>query len=142
MRVLVPSDGSQASLAAVRRAARLARERPGLELHLLNVQPPVSGDVATFVGGGTVRAYHKEEGAEELKAARAILDEAGVAYEYHVAIGRAGETIAGYARERQCDEIVMGTSGAGGVKRLLGTTAVDVLEEATVPVTFVKAGTA
>jgi nucleotide-binding universal stress UspA family protein len=142
MRILVPSDGSEASLAAVRRAAQIARERPGIELHLLNVQPPVSGDVATFVGGGNVRAYHKEQGAEQLKAARAILDEAGLSYECHVAVGRAGETIAGYARERQCDEIVMGTSGAGGVKRLLGSTAADVLEEATVPVTFVKAGTA
>ena len=138
MRILVPSDGSQHSLEAVRYAAKAAKEHPGTELVLLNVQPPVTGTAASFVGSDIVRGYHKEQGTEALREACKILDEAGVGSDCHVAVGQPGETINDYAVQRQCDQIVMGTSGVGGWKKLLGSTATDVLEITLLPVTFVK----
>jgi nucleotide-binding universal stress UspA family protein len=138
VRILVPSDGSPQSLAAVRYAARFAKERPGTELVLLNVQAPVSGTAATFVGSDAVRGYHKEQGTEALREASKILDGAGVVYDSHIAAGPLGGTINAYAEQRQCDHIIMGTSGVGGWKKLLGSTAISVLEITQLPVTFVK----
>ena len=138
MKIVVGCDGSEPSLNALRHAMALARSQPGAELHLLNVQAPVSGTAQSFVGAGNVRQYHQEEGAKEAASARQLLDEAGIKYECHVAVGQPGATIAAYADERGCDQIVIGTSGTGGWKKLLGTTATDVLEHAKVPVTFVK----
>jgi len=53
--------------------------------------------------------------------------------------GQYGETIANYAKEKQCDRIVMGTRGLGAVGGLLlGSVARKVIHLADVPITLVK----
>jgi nucleotide-binding universal stress UspA family protein len=138
MRLLVPTDGSDESLGAVRYAIRLAREMPGSEIHLLNVQPPLHGTAARFVSKDAVRDYHLDEGRKALAAAEALLREAGMTVESHIAVGDPGETINGYCAAKSGEMIVMGTRGGGAVRALLGSTANDVLHHAKVPVTLVK----
>jgi nucleotide-binding universal stress UspA family protein len=139
MRILVPVDGSEISLRAVRHAARLAKDRPGTELHLLNVQLPIHGSAPRFVPKSAVRDYHLEEGHKALGPAEALLRADGIAFESHIARGDPGATINGYADEKSCDAIVMGTRGLGRtMAALLGSTANAVLCDAKVPVTLVK----
>lgn len=138
-KVLVPIDGSENALRALERAAALVRDRAPFELHLLNVQASLSGDVTTFVGSATVKDYHREEGEKALASARALLDRQGVPYKLHVTVGPAGESIAGFAKKLGCDAIIMGTRGMGKISSaLLGSVSTDVIRHADVPVTLVK----
>jgi nucleotide-binding universal stress UspA family protein len=139
LKVLVPIDGSENSVRALERIAAMLRERGPREVHLLNVQPPLGGDVTTFVGSATVKDYHREEGEKVLAPARALLDRLGVSYEPHITVGPAGESIAGFAKKLGVDTIVMGTRGLGGIKgALLGSVSSEVIRHADVPVTLVK----
>lgn len=138
MRLLVPTDGSEPALAAVRFALRLAQKMPGAQIHLLNVQPRLKGSAAAFLGSDTVRQYHEEEGAAALAPAEALLRDAGVAYEARIGRGDAAAVINTYAQEHGCDMIVMGARGSGMVAALLGSTADAVLSDAKIPVTLVK----
>lgn len=139
MRILVPVDGSEISLRAVRHAARIAKDRPGTQIHLLNVQLPIHGSAPAFVSKSAIRDYHLEEGHKALAPAEALLRTEGIDFESHVARGDPGDTINGYADEKSCDAIVMGTRGLGSaLAALLGSTANAVLRDAKVPVTLVK----
>ena len=136
-RILVPCDGSEPSLAATRFAIELARERGGSQIHLLNVQPPISGSAAAFLGKTPIRQYHEEEGTAALAAARSLLEAAGVAFEHHIAVGEPAEAVAAYAEQKGIDHIVMGTRGLGLMSGLLGSVASGVLGLVKQPVTFV-----
>jgi nucleotide-binding universal stress UspA family protein len=137
LKLLVPVDGTEPALSAVRYAARLVQERPGAVIHLFNVQPPIAGTAPTFVGRKPIRLYYEEQGNAALAEARQILDAEAVPYEHHIAVGEPAEAIADYAAEHGFDQIVM-TRRTGALARLLGSTATDVLEHARTPVTFVS----
>lgn len=139
LKVLVPIDGSENSLRALRYAIAFLREPGSFELHLLNVQPPLAGDVTTFVGSATVKDFHREEGEKVLKPALAVLDRERVPGKPHITVGPAGEAIAGFAKKLGCDMIIMGTRGLGGIKgALLGSVSTEVIRHAEMPVTLVK----
>jgi YjbE family integral membrane protein len=140
-RVLLAVDGSPAAERAVRHLIELrqALRHPELDLHLVNVQRPMSGDVSRFVAGDTLDDYHRERSEQALAPARALLGAAGMPSKEHVLLGQPGPTIARIAHDEACDLIVMGTRGLGshtGV--ILGSVAQETLENASVPVLMVK----
>lgn len=139
-KILVPVDGSPNSERAVRHAVALAAHNPALEVHLLNVQPPIEDwEVRRFLKREEVEAMEESKGGDALVCARAILDAAGVRYTPQVLIGPVAETIAKTALEQNCDGIVMGTRGLGAVAGvLLGSVTSKVIHLADVPVTLVK----
>ena len=94
LHVLVPTDGSEASLRAVAHIAGLAECGVAIHVHLLNVQPPLPQSVTEFVPAGTVADYHNDEADKALAKAEALLKEHGLAYERHVEVGHAGAKIA------------------------------------------------
>jgi nucleotide-binding universal stress UspA family protein len=138
--LLVPVDGSESSNRAVQAAISMFAGTPSMKLHLLNVQPPImSGEVRLFVSREMIDNYHEEEGELALRPAKALLDEAGVTYTTEILVGHVAETIARCAKDRHCDQIVMGTRGLGAVAGLLlGSIATKVLHLVDVPVTLVK----
>ena len=141
MNILLPVDGSQNSLSAVRHVMAMKdRLREPIAIHLVNVQMPVvSGVVKRFISQQQLNDYYQEEGGKALAGARAALDQAGVPYEHHISVGEVAATLAGYARDKGCGHIVMGARGAGGIAgMLLGSTATRVVQLADVPVTLVK----
>ena len=139
LNVLVPTDGSEASLRAVAHIAGLAECGIAIHVHLLNVQPPLPQSVTEFVPAGTVADYHNDEADKALAKADELLKEHGLAFERHVEIGHAGAKIAEVAAELDCDQIVMGTRGLGAITGLLlGSTATTLLTMTSVPVTLIK----
>ena len=141
LRILMPIDGSENALRALRHiisTCDLYREPP--ELHLLNVQLPIaSGAVKMFISQQQLTDYYREEGMKALAAARALLDQAGVKYQHHIGVGEDAATIVSYARDKRCQQIVMGSRGGGGFTGvLLGSTAIRVVQLADVPVLLVK----
>ncbi|MFZ5555433.1 MAG: universal stress protein [Pseudomonadota bacterium] len=141
LKLLVPVDGSESSNRCIDVLVRKAGwYREPIEVHLLNVQPPiVSGNVTMFIKREQLEEYYRDEGLKALAEPRRKLDEAKVPYVYHIGVGEPAETIAKYARDKQCDQIFMGTRGMGRVTgMLLGSVAAKVIHLSDVPVLLVK----
>ena len=138
-RILIPVDGSANAERAVAYVIAMIGKGRAVEVHLVNVQPPLRENVARFIARGEIEGYHREEGEKALAGAKQRLADAGIAATSHIGVGPAGETIADFAKELGADEIVMGTRGLGGLAGLLlGSVATEVIREAKVPVTLVK----
>ena len=119
LKALVPIDGSEHALPAVRHIIRLVRDHEPVDIHLLNVQPPFHGDVTAFVSKDSVHEYQREQGQRALAAACALLDAARIPYTRHIYIGHPAEMIAACAKEMRCDAVVMGTHGYRPIAQLL-----------------------
>jgi len=138
--ILIPVDGSDASLRAVKAAIKASGKLGNTTLHLLTVQASiVSGNVTRFFSAEAINDYYQDEGKNALSPAKALLDETGVAYKEKTAVGPVAQTIAKYASEQDCDLIMMGTRGLGAVGGfVLGSVATKVLNLTDVPVTLIK----
>ena len=104
MNILIPVDGSMNSDAAVRYAVRLIRSGTQAGLHVINVQPALSGDVAAFVAQETIADFHQERARVESQSARAILDAEQLAYQWHTDVGPIAEKIAECVRDQAIDQ--------------------------------------
>ena len=141
-RILLPVDASENAARAVEYVIAHLRSHPApetIDIHLLNVQRPVSGDVSTFVAKESLEDYHRERSLLALERPRKILDAAGAKYSVHMLVGRPWEAISDYAAAHQCDHIVMGTRGLGSYTGgALGSVALGVAQRSQVPVVLVK----
>lgn len=140
IKILVPVDGSNASLRAAEYAARLVKSCQAAQIVLLNVQPPIDAvEVRRFMKPAEIEAMQESRGGDALAPARKLFDEAGVAYEPIVLIGPVAESIVACARDKGCGQIVMGNKGETFLQEAVwGSVAHDVLRLSTVPVTYVK----
>ena len=140
MKMLVALDGSDVSLRALDYALAL-REKlsTGLELELVNVQPPMTAAVAQFVSREVIDEYHQEQGDEVLAPAITKAEAGSATFMASVVVGRDAEALVQHAADTACDGIIMGTRGMGSMTGLLvGSVASKVVHAASVPVTLVK----
>jgi len=142
-RILVPVDGSVASLKGLDEAIKLAKAmRAQIKLlHVLNDLIIDSGYVPS-VYIETVIVSMRKSGEQVLAAAQALVAEQGVALESEMAErigGQAADSIIEAAQQWSADLIVMGTHGRRGLRRLaLGSDAELVLRTSSVPVLMVR----
>lgn len=140
MKILVPVDGSEPALDAVRHALQLKREGLNASFVLVSVQEPTylyemvlapDADVLERVSGLV--------GSRALEGAEALFKAAGEPYEREIASGFAANALIEVAERYGCDAIVMGARGLGALRSaLLGSVSQAVLQAAKVPVTIVK----
>jgi nucleotide-binding universal stress UspA family protein len=138
----LPIDGSECALRAVAlvvsKRANYANPQD-LDIHLVNVQAPLSHDITRFASRDQVESFHREESEKLLRGACELLAAAGASYTCHNKVGQVAETIAGLADTLHCEQIVMGTHGRGALKELLmGSITLKVVHLAKVPVLLVK----
>jgi nucleotide-binding universal stress UspA family protein len=139
-RILLPTDGSDASDRAVEQAVGLARET-GAELHVLYVVEDIPQ--APELMDDEVESQLREVGEDAIDAIRARADEAGVEVVPALREGVPHETILAYADDADVDVVVMGTHGRSGLGRyLLGSVTERVVRTAEVPVLTVRMETA
>lgn len=141
-RVLLPVDTSDNAARAVEHVLAMRRHHPApdtLDIHLVNVQREVTGDVSRFVAKESLQDYHRENSVRALARARKMLDEAGAKYSVHMFVGKPWEAISNYAKSNHCEQIVMGARGLGSYTgALLGSIAQGVAQHSAVPVLLVK----
>jgi len=141
-RLLVPADASEQAARAVEYAISLWRNHPApasMEIHVMNVQRELSGDVARFVPKESLQDYHRERSEQALSRARRMLADAGVKYAVHMLVGKPWDVISEYAAKNRFDLVVMGTRGLGTYTgAALGSVAQGVAQRSTVPVLLVK----
>ena len=138
-KLLVPCDGSDSALHAVRHAAEEAAGAPA-QVHLLHVIEPMTPVIlAEAFSARQLDDRFPPQAAQALAPAIGILAAAGVPYTLHCHFGSPAPEIAAYARAAGCDAIIMGTRGRGALASLMiGSVATQVVKLVDIPVTLVK----
>ncbi len=140
MKFLVPVDGSEAALDAVRHVLHLWREGLKVTLVLATVQAPTylyemvlapDSDVLEKVTGAV--------GGRALEGAEALCVDAGLPFEREIGSGDPAATLIEMAERHGCEAIILGARGLGALHgALLGSVSQAVLRASKVPVTVVK----
>jgi len=106
LRVLVPiTDSSEVECAAKHVIERYRDQQ--VALFLVNVQLPISRFVTRFVNRRQLEEFHRESGMQVLQPLADKLDAAGISYQTRILVGLSAETIAQFAREHYCDQIMV-----------------------------------
>lgn len=140
-KLLVPVDGSTASLRALKVAVSLARLSPNASLHLVHVheEPLIYGEIAVYVPREKMEALQRAHSDGILDIAEAELRDSGVRHTREVLSGPIAPTIAAHAERLGCDAIVMGRHGKTALGDLLmGSVALKVLHATRLPVMLVR----
>ena len=138
-KVLVPVDGSPASLRALDFAIEMTVQNPGTSLVLLNVQSISATDMAAAEMGSDWQEAASQKSAKALKEAIGKAEAAGIGFKTIVRTGQTAEAIAQAAHDEGIGHIVMGTRGLGSIQGLLlGSVAMKVIHLAEVPITLLK----
>ena len=140
MKILIPIDGSELSLDAVRYALRLVHQGLRASVVLTTVLEPSGMSELLMMPDPEAReAVNQSVGTQTLDAAAALLEAAGVQFEREVRSGYAATEIIDVAECFGCDAIVIGARGKGMLRSaLLGSVSQAVLHAATMPVTIVQ----
>ncbi len=140
MKILIAIDGSPSSLRAVEYVTRHADIfGAGAEIALITVHLPMpSPRVRGMVGKEVLDEYYSDESDQALAASLAILRAAGREAAILKRVGDPGKEIAAAAADG-FQMIVMGTQGRTALGNLvMGSVAMRVLAESSVPVLLVK----
>ena len=140
MNILLPVDGSEPALDAVRHALHLLREGLRASFVLATVQEETyafelmlapDADVLERVTGAV--------GGRALKSAESLFEAQGLAFEREIGSGAPALTLLEIAQRCECDAIIMGARGRGAIQSaLLGSVSQAVLQASPLPVTIVK----
>ncbi|WP_193308595.1 universal stress protein [Halorubrum halophilum] len=138
-RLLVPTDGSPEGRRAIAHALDLASFH-GAAVHALYVV-----DTTRYVGTPMERSWEgvgdllRDDAAEAVAEVASFAAATDIDVETAVVEGPPSAAIVDYAERTDCDLIVMGTHGRGGINRLLlGSVAEKVVRGSTVPVLTVR----
>jgi YjbE family integral membrane protein len=137
-RILIPVDGSRNAQFAVRHVIAEFMKDSAKEVHLLNVQPPLSQHVAQFVSRRNREDWHRDQAEKALAPARRLLEQHGIPHSAGYKLGDRAHTIADEARRLRCHHIVMSTARKNSLTRMLqDSTTNKVLERTSVPVELI-----
>ena len=138
-RILVPTDGSDGVERAVRHAVDLA-VRHGATVHALYVV-----NSASYAGMPMESSWEgidellRSDAEDAVSLVEAVGDDHDVPVETAIVDGSPSTEIVRYAEDADCDLVVMGTHGRGGIDRLLlGSVAETVVRASSVPVLTVR----
>ena len=137
-RIVVPTDGSQASMRAAREAFEIAGASGGSVHVVAVVDESASSILLTGESMGPLMTRLHDDAEANVGAIAAEAPD-GIGVETDVIRGTAVfRAIVGYAEEVGADLLVMGSTGRSGVGGILGSTTQRVTEHTAVPVLVVS----
>ena len=140
--ILVPIDGSEASLLAVQMALRVVQLCPACKMTVLYViDKLVLNELVRFSARGEkeVEAELEEQGRRYLDLARKDAERQGIAVDCQTRKGDPFEEIVAAANGLHADLIIMGHTGRRGTTRvLIGSVTQRVLDYAPCPVLVMR----
>lgn len=141
-KILLPVDGSPASLQAVRHVIYLVRGGLRAGIVLAHVQEgPGPLEVFGARDPAAIGRAGAEAGEHLLQPARDLLDEARIDYEHEVVMadGDPAHALLDMAQRHHCASIVIGAKRTGLLRHvLLGSLSRTLLQESPIPVTVVR----
>ena len=141
MKLLIPVDGSAASLAGVHHAIALARSGVGVDTVVLHVQPRLPRHIAQFSSRSARAALRAERSANALGPAIEALTRARTPFVALTDLGAPAARISAVAKREAVDEIVMGVGRHPQWLRWLNPSiAQGVMARTDIPVTVLARG--
>jgi nucleotide-binding universal stress UspA family protein len=141
-RIVIPVDGSSASLEAVRLAAREAPLEP-VQLELVNVQPRLNRHIASHLTRGCRDAWRRDRAAAALSEARRLARASHMDFATHVRCGPVVPSVLAAARELGADEILIGAPRRGMLASWLANSfSARLVAASPIPVRVVSTGRA
>jgi len=142
MKILVPVDGSDYSMEAVKVALKYAKATQ-TDIYLMTVTPFMAGLDLEMSADATEKLNEsmKARGEEVLSKAQGILKAEGVAAGTIISSSvSAADEIIGFAEKEKADLIIIGSKGLGGkaTRFLMGSVALKVVSNAPCNVYVVK----
>ena len=140
-KLLLPFDGSDNAVRALKHAVKLAKRDGQVSIHavIAHEEPAIYGEIAVYVSHEKMAELQRQHSEAILSAAEKLLKRAGIPFKTEVLIGHVPAVIAKRADELRCDGIVMGTRGMTAIGNLvMGSVATKVVHLARMPVTLVK----
>ncbi len=143
MKILVPVDGSKASVNATQKAMEIAKKEGGSVKFITVVDNDFSNNVGNIImTQGYVNEYsdellkmYKENAAKLLDSLISGLDAGGVTVEKEIAVGTPYVNILHAAENDKADLIIMGNRGFSKIKRFfIGSVTQRVISESPCPV--------
>ncbi|HWH83549.1 MAG TPA: universal stress protein [Burkholderiaceae bacterium] len=140
MKIMLPVDGSEASLDAVRRVLTLLHAGLRADVLLVNVQEPASlYEVVVAHDAGVIEQVSEAAAAHVIEPAQALLRAAGVTFEVEIGHGDPAHLIVDIAERSGCDLVVLGAHGQDAPARgALGSVATAVVSRSAAAVMVVK----
>ncbi|HEX9390116.1 MAG TPA: universal stress protein [Usitatibacteraceae bacterium] len=140
IKILIPLDGSDAALEAVRFVIRLSKAGLDASVVLANVQEPTHlYEMVMAPDPEVLEKVSVTAGTTVLEAGAALLQIAGIEVEEEIVTGDPAHSIIDILERYDCDSIMMGSRGVGTMRSaLLGSVSHEVLHASRVPVTIVK----
>jgi nucleotide-binding universal stress UspA family protein len=120
MKILLPVDGSEPALDAVRFAVQLVRDGLRATFVLANVQEPTYlYEMVLAPDAEVLERVSGAAGAHSLQAAQSLLQAAGVTFERELALGDPGHTLIEVIERHGCQAVIMGARGMGALRQAL-----------------------
>lgn len=136
-KILLGFDGSEHSQRAAKIAADIARQQKDAQVWLVVVVEPIPGEIGKPYMGELI-TLRTNAGKELLDFAKDIIGEE-ISIHEELLFASPAESIIEVSKENDCDLIVMGTRGLGGLRGLLlGSQIHKVINLAHCPVLAVK----
>ncbi len=138
-RILVPTDGSPGGRRAVAHAVELAAAHGSTVCGLYVINTVSYNGLPMESSWKGVTTLLNTDGTEALDVVEKLASDRNVPVETEITEGSPAKEIIRAADRQECDLIVMGTHGRGGLDRLLlGSVAEKVVRGAQIPVTTVR----
>jgi nucleotide-binding universal stress UspA family protein len=141
MKFLIPTDGSDASFAALKEAVMLAKKfQEPSEITLLSVHDDIGLiHVRNYLGKKELQEYLRNISETEMARATRWALKMEVDIKKVIKVGHVSDTILSYIEKTKPDFVVMGSKGRSGLMDvLLGSVAQRVASKSVSPVLLVK----
>jgi nucleotide-binding universal stress UspA family protein len=141
LKILIPTDGSESALLAVHHALALVGHGLQACFVVANVQETATlYELVVAHDPDVLYAVNDAAGHDLMRPAVALLEAAGQAVEQAVATGDPAQMLVELVQEHGCDAIILSARGMGSLRSaLLGSVSQELLHNAPVPVTVVRA---
>lgn len=137
-KVLLPVDGSDNSLHAVRKFVQDFYSNPNQEIVLLNVQPIFNRHIGQFVSSSALQKFRTDQAESATRAAQELLKRSNIRFHMVMGVGPRAQVITDTAQQYHCSKILLATARKNSLTRLVeNSVTAKLLEIAAVPVEIV-----
>jgi len=137
-RILVAYDGSDLAKKSLEKALEIAKTSPSIEIHVLHVMTIPAQEVIISEAYQQMHDDISRYGLKILSHAQSVLTSIPNKFQCFQEEGSPSHVILDYAKNSNCDLIIMGSRGLSGFKEFLGSVSHTVVQQSPVAVLIIK----
>lgn len=140
-KILIPVNGSENALNAVRHVCNRYSTDPEAEVHLVHVNSPLPKAIGSHLSRLDLGSYYRDQAKTALAQAETLLSRFGMPYVSHVRFGDPAFNIQQAVQQVGASEIVMGTRRTSALTRFMQSSLTNqLMERVNIPVEVISTG--